>query len=47
MDVGFDGVGDAQALLSGQVEVDIDVASRVDHCGDRGLAVAHQVGNLR
>jgi len=47
MDMGFDGVGDAQALLSGQVEVDIDVAPRVDHCGDRGLAVAHQVGNLR
>ncbi len=47
MDVGFDDVGDPQAFFAGQVEVDIDVAPRVDHRGDRGLAVSHQVGNLR
>ncbi|WP_239664534.1 hypothetical protein, partial [Stutzerimonas stutzeri] len=47
MDVRLDGIGDAQALVARQVEVDLDVAPRIDHRGDGGLAVAHQIGNLR
>ena len=43
MDVRLDGVGDRQAVLAGQLQVDVHVAARVNHGGTARGPVADQV----
>jgi len=43
VDVRLDGVGDREAMPSGQLQVDVHVAARVDDGGVAGTRVANQV----
>jgi hypothetical protein len=40
VDVRLDGVGDREAVLAGELQVDLHVAARVDHGGVAGGPVA-------